>query len=407
MEDFLYLDTARMGRPSQQTLHTANDYLALAAHEGGSAYFDLFLRQGLAACPDWMTNRFSELQTWRGFAAFKADLRNLVGAGLDTPVILANRSAQLMGFAARLFFPRCRNVLICDLGWSAYHDVLQRAACETSRRVTNIALKDLIFRKHLTSEEVVDRVEEEYAANQCDGLFLPAVSNLGVKLPIEAIVRRLERNHEVRFVVVDGAQELNHLDAKLITDYCDLYLTGSQKWLAAHHPMGIGFFGRVRSSEFISTMLSRYLEAGIIDDPLLRLEQQISQGIVDHAMETVALSSLFTCQSAATESLNALGKCREKHEFADNRILMAEIARSAGWEPIQTDINMQTRILLAQSKNRDLRRLNPISLRKELRERSIGVTVYDNAILRFSLSASKLNESNIELLSSGLQICDP
>jgi hypothetical protein len=57
VNDLLYLDTARLGRPSPRTVQAATDSLALAAEEGGSAYFDRFLRGGLVDCPAWMQSR--------------------------------------------------------------------------------------------------------------------------------------------------------------------------------------------------------------------------------------------------------------------------------------------------------------------------------------------------------------
>lgn len=136
MDDFLYLDTARVGRPSPRTLHAATDSVRLTAEEGGSAYFDRFLAGGLATCPSWMQSRYAGLLSWRGVASLKADLRVLAGSGDDLPVRLANRSTQLMEFAARLLFPRCRSVPTCDLGWPTYHPVLARQALRTAGLVT-------------------------------------------------------------------------------------------------------------------------------------------------------------------------------------------------------------------------------------------------------------------------------
>jgi len=58
-------------------------------------------------------------------------------------------------------------------------------------------------------------------AGECDGVFLSAVSNLGVRLPVAKIVRALKATGHLRFVVVDGAQELNHIPTDLSHEHCD------------------------------------------------------------------------------------------------------------------------------------------------------------------------------------------
>ncbi len=303
MQDLLYLDTARVGRPTARTLQAATDSVRLAAEEGASAYFDRFLHFGLFDSPSWMATRYSGLRSWRGVASLKSDLRSLVGGHADLPVLLANRSAQLMGFAARLFFPRCRNVLTCDLGWPAYQSILEQKASDAKSRVTVVALREAVFGGRATADDVVELMTRRYLDHGCDGLFLPAVSNTGVRLPIDRIVQGIESTAEVRLVVVDGAQEFCHTATDLARDYCDLYLTGCHKWLGGYHPMGAAFYGRQRTAGVIKRMLGRLLSAGVVDDPLLRVAEQIEAGRTDNYTETLNLSGLFTCQAAVTEAL--------------------------------------------------------------------------------------------------------
>jgi selenocysteine lyase/cysteine desulfurase len=52
---------------------------------------------------------------------------------------------------------------------------------------------------------------DQFAESKCDGLYLTAVSNLGVRTPVGRVVTRLEAAHVVRAVVVDGAQEFGSL----------------------------------------------------------------------------------------------------------------------------------------------------------------------------------------------------
>ena len=141
----------------------------------------------------------------------------------------------------------------------------------------------------------------EYDGRRCDGLFLTAVSNLGVRFPVSRIVRRLETSCEVRFVVVDGAQDFCHASADLRDEYCDFYLAGCHKWLRAYYLLGLGFYGRRRSQGFIETTLAQLTATGEIDDPLLRFVASLETGSSPGYSETVNLGPLFACLGAVAD----------------------------------------------------------------------------------------------------------
>lgn len=403
MEDFLYLDTARVGRPSAKTIHAATDSLALAADEGGSAYFDRFLRSGLTECPSSMQARYPGLQSWRGITALKADLQTLAGGPTDLPVLLANRSAQLMQFAAWLFFPRCRNVLTCDLGWPAYQSLLAQHAARAAGQITLTPLREMVFGDRATAEEVVEAVVQKYLSHRCDGLFLPAVSNLGVRLPVERIVRRIEAVAKIRLVVVDGSQQFCHTAAELATDYCDLYLTGCHKWLSGHHPMDVGFYGRRRSREFVGNMLEKLIEAGFVDDPLLRFTEQLEDKRVENYTETVNLAGLFTCQAAVAEAHTSGVMTANLSTRLATREFVSQIAAESGWQAERVDPALQTAILLVQAKRNEVRQTDPVTLRFAFRERGVGVTTYENGFVRLSMSSSFTQPQDLQRLSATFQ----
>ncbi len=125
----LYLDTARLGRMSPRAQHAHIDFARMAGDEGGSLLFDTFLRAGARTWPAEAQARYPGLDCWGGVAALKESLRMLAGSSPDLPVLLANRSAQLMRLAARLLFHPCNNVLVTDTGWPCYQDVLAAEAC--------------------------------------------------------------------------------------------------------------------------------------------------------------------------------------------------------------------------------------------------------------------------------------
>jgi selenocysteine lyase/cysteine desulfurase len=261
--------------PRAQAAH--RDYARLAGAEGGSLFFERFLRRGVDADPATVEKRYPGLAGWRGVGSLKHALRSLAGGHPDLPVLVANRSAQLMKLAARLLFHPCRNVLVTDLGWPAYHAVLEAEARRAGRCVTTVPVLQDILEARVGEDELVERLRAEFLRRGCDGLFLTAVSNRGIRLPIERVVRAIEAAVEVRFVVLDGAQDFCHVSADLRNEYCDLYLAGSHKWLRAYHPMGLGFYGHRRSRSYIETVLAHLLGNGELDDPLLSFSGQLER----------------------------------------------------------------------------------------------------------------------------------
>ena len=90
--------------------------------------------RGAGAWPAAAQERYPGLAGWGGVSALKESLRVLAGSPADLPVLLANRSAQLMKLAARLLFHPCDNVLVTDVGWPPYHDVLAAEAARGGLR---------------------------------------------------------------------------------------------------------------------------------------------------------------------------------------------------------------------------------------------------------------------------------
>src|SRR5262249_49570965 len=209
----------------------------------------------------------------------------------------------LMKFAARLLFHPCRNVLTTDLDWPPYAAVLSAEARRAGRVITEVAVREDIVSGRLTEGEVVDRLCDRFARSQCDGVYATAVSNHGVRLPVEQLVRRLEAAHAVRAVVVDGAQEVCHVGPELGAGYCDPYLAGCPQGLGGYHPLSIAFHGRERSRGRVETILARMLARGDLDDPLLRFSSRLEDGTPEATGETVNLAPLFSAQGAAGDAL--------------------------------------------------------------------------------------------------------
>jgi len=290
-----------------------------------------------------------------------------------------------MKLAARLMLRNCSNVLTTDLGWPSYYITLEAERVRSNATTTTVPVKNAVLERGGTEDEVVETICRAYADKRCDGLFLSAVSNLGVRLPIARIMRRLESAHEVRFVVVDGAQDFCHLTPDIHEEYCDFYLAGCHKWFQAYHPMGLGFYGKRRSVGFIETTLSGMIANGDIDDPLLRYTREVESGRVNGYSETVNFGPLFSCQGAIADRGTSDEQVTQQEHQRQNLEVVAGIVTDANWRPVLLDSGLRTGILLAQANDPDLSRKDPSAMREAFREHGVGLSAYEGGIIRLSM----------------------
>lgn len=397
----MFLDTARLGLMSPGAQRAEVDFARLAGREGASPRFERFLLAGFDDPAD--AHRFPGLAGWRGVRQLKERLRALAGGHPDLPVLLAARSANLMRLAARLLFLRCRNVLTADLGWPGYHTLLSSEAGRTNRIVTVVRLQDDILSGRVDEGDVVDRLRSEYVTRGCDGIFLPAVSSHGVRLPVEHLARVFEAIRKPRFVVIDGAQAYCHTPAELGAEFCDLYLSGCHKWLGGYHPMGLGFYGRPRSASLIETVLVHSLRDGELDDPLLRFTARLDAGELPAADETVSLTALFTCQAAAADATPACPQARQLFGVRlSNLVRAAEVAVESGWSPLLPAAPLQSGILLARVEAADARERTCRETRVGFAAQGVILTAYEGGVIRMSMPGRPWSDGELCHLSRAL-----
>lgn len=401
----LYLDTARLGRMSARAQQAQLDFTRMAGEQGASLFFERFLQDGSDGWPSAVRSRFPGLACWQGVAALKQSLRTLAGSDPELPVLTVNRSAQLMKFAARLLFRRCVNVLVTDLGWPPYHKILEAEAARAGRAVTTLAVRQLMCDGQATEDELVEAVRGRFVQSGCDGLFLTAVSNLGYRLPVERLVRVVEAVRELRFVVVDGAQDFCHVSADLSREYCDLYVASCHKWLQGFHPMGLGFYGRRRSRSMIETALGQMLSSGDLDDPLLRFTAQLERSALDGETETVNLMPLFTAQGAAADALERSSQSATLRGVRHKNLAQATaVAESCDWRSLLPAEPFRTGILLLQAEREATRCLPPEALRGAFAEHGIALTAYDGGAIRLSMPTSAWQPEEIDQVGRALRL---
>mgnify|MGYP002622571539 CR=1 FL=1 len=348
MPPLLYLDTARLGQMSPAAREAQLDFVRLSAEEPSSLYFEEFLRNGFTCWPSCYQDRFLGLHTWQGVSGLKRGLLQLAGAPADWQVLLANRSLSLVNLAVRSQFRVCRNVLTTDLSWPTYQQVLDHRAAVTGNRVTTTAIREQILRHGWTADDVVERLAEVFVVNHCDGLFLPAVDHLGIRLPIREIVRRIEQVAELRFVFIDAAQAFCQVPISDCFECADFVVAGAHKWLHAYLPMGIGFLGRRRSRGLIERRLQRLRRNARTNDPLLDFTEQLETDDLDNHFETANLASLFAAAGAVYQQSFLRGRISEVWRLANSSV--TSIPRPpADWHSLRPAESLRSRIVLFEA----------------------------------------------------------
>lgn len=395
----LYLDTARLGQMSPLACRASVDFSRFASEQGCSLYLSQFLSQGAAAWPESFRHRYPALEDWQGVDCLASRLKSIAGASPASDVVLAARSAELMRFAAKLLIGPCRNVLLTDLSWPAYEQIFERERRGSACRQTRVELRRSLLEDRISPDDVIKQLVRAFVENQCDGLFLPLVDNLGVQLPVRRIVERVRREGELRFVVVDGAQSIGHVPLHLADGYCDLLLAGCHKWLRAFSPLGLAFFGHAGSQSYIRASLSRWLEAGDLDDPLLAFVQELQSGKALPYGETVQVAPLLTANGAAIDALE-----RGLPQYADDsRTEIVAAAESNGWRSVAPHPGHKSRILLFERKDCRSAAFAHEQIREAFLSEGIAISSYDSGLLRLSLPDQSVRSEELEQLAAAFR----
>lgn len=275
------------------------DFVRLAAEEPSSLYLEDFLRAGFEAWPRRYQERFPGLTTWGGVGDLKQSLRHIAGAPIDWRVLLASRSLPLLKVGAGCQFRVCRNVMTTDLSWPTYQQAVIERAHRTSNQVTVVAIRDRVFNEGWTAADIARYLAVEYQCYKCDGLFLPAVDHLGIRVPLGIIVETIKAVAEMRFVLVDAAQAICHVSLDDCVVHADFIVAGSHKWMGGYVPTGIALYGIARSREMIDLRFAASL-ARPCSDSFTRICEQVDGGGLTPNTETVNLLGLFSSAGAAS-----------------------------------------------------------------------------------------------------------
>jgi hypothetical protein len=406
MNTYLYLDTARLGQMCPEAQQADRDFARLAGEEAGSLYYDLFLRAGFYSLPPSLRSRYPGLSDWSGVSSLKNRIKTALGLPAKRALLLANRSAALVRLACRALFRRCENVLVTDMLWPAYRTTLEEECRQGRRRLTTALVRDPILRDHISQAELVDRVVECYSREDCDGLFLSAVTCQGVRLPVPKLAWAVSTVRRPKFVVVDAAQAVNHAPLRLTDPYCDFLIAGCHKWLRAYHPMGLGFCCRPQADTFIAEISAEMTKQGQLDDPLLRFTWELENECCEAFSETVNLAPLFTAAAAVGRIWRSpRGRKDEFDRQVANTDRVVEVTDATGWKPVRPDAPLRSGILLLQARRPETCSALPDSLRFAFRRYGLALSAYAGGLIRTSFLADSLAPPRLSQLRTVLQRC--
>ena len=290
-----------------------------------------------------------------------------------------------------MLFARCRNVLVTDLNWSSYNSILESAKPNPNCQVTEVRIRDLILNQKGSIEQVSETISKAYCQNECDGLFLPAICNHGIRLPIVSIVASIKEKSSLRFSAVDVAQAINHADIAWADGTVDFIFGGTHKWLRSFEPMAVGYFGQKGSASFVRDTVIRELENNPLADPLTR----ITQSAASHVEETVNLCPLFAAAGALKDMKPKTGVGRS----FEIRRMVESTAANAGWKYLTPSRDLQSRILLLRKPN--MENASAGIIRKLLMRMGVAATDYSGGLCRISLPDS-INEKQLAQLEHAL-----
>jgi len=397
MPDLLYLDTARVGQIAPSAHRALTDYLRLNADQRFPLYFDAFFEDRVEI-PESALAEYNGISCWQGLGPLKDKIRRFFSVGDNIDVWFSGRSISLMRLAAEMMFRRCRNIMVPDLTWPSYKELLVRAIPNSSCRITRIKISDRIG-NGIAPDELVDLLVQAYAERKCDGLFFPLVSNLGIRLPIRRLVERIRQHDQLRFVVLDIAQAVNHVPIEADKNYFDFAIGGTHKWFRSFLPLGFALSGNPRTCDFVSATVSRWVEKRLIDDPLLRLVHSLEHLDETKFGETVDATPLIACAGALSDANQVSNRVFEKKILQNVREQVDEIFGRCGLSINNSHPDFHSRILTYTSTA--TRSQKAVRIHHRLEQLGIATSMIGKC-LRISIPPFGLSQLQLNHLASAV-----
>lgn len=356
MAELLYLDTARLGQMSPTAARMYADFGRVAVEVPTGPCTETFLFHGTAAAPE-IAAQYPELARWTGIDGLKLQLKTAFASNVsaDSQVLLANRTTELMEFGVRSVLDRCDRVLLTDLTWPRYLLwMFEHFGC-SGINVSFLPLKRAVWKERRSATDLTEIILSHLRNNNCDGLFLPAITHTGIKLPIETILNEIHHQSIHTATVIDASQAFGHTDTNAWTHLADFTFGGMHKWVRAYLPLAVGFLQNLRMK------ISR--------DQLSAFEPRDRN-------ETMNLAPYLTACGALSDLSVPTA---DRHEDYSQSI-SKRLTGWKHWKRLNLDSSLQSRITLVRPEKRE----NHEVIRQRLADANIAATVFHDGTTRFS-----------------------
>jgi hypothetical protein len=261
-----------------------------------------------------------------------------------------------------------------------------------------VPIRKSIVEHAFTAHQITRAIADAFVGNQCEGLFLTAVSSDGIRLPVNEIVEAIEQRGQIRFIAIDGAQEFAHCHSRLRDCRSDLYLFGGHKWLGSHFPLAMALYGRKRSRAFIETTLARQLDRLEIEDPLLRFLSCLRDGS-KLPTDTFNFLPLFATAGALAEPI--LEPENQTKVFVDRLDNMKELNRvlnGSEWSMEYRPRDSELSTAITMLRNPSFAHLPATRLENHFKQRGITLSGYERGRVRVSMPNGRFNLEDVAKL---------
>ena len=373
------------------------EFARLVSQLDSLLYLERFLVEGFPSLPARLKRRYPDLRCWHGIAGLRQGFARFLAQPPDLPVSFFGQSHSMIHFAGECLFGQSKKVLTTDLEWPAYINALKWLAGQHGAQLHVAPLRDMFFRTQLSSVGVVQLLQWHYGNASCDGIFLSDISYLGMRFPLKQFLDSIPPSQSP-FIVIDGAQALNHRPIDLSNLGCDLYLTGTQKWFQSYHPLRIALAGREQNRSFIDHVRKRLMESSTATDPLFAFCDEIESRLFSTSGETVNIAGLISAAGSLWQHQRQDRRLSYKWQsLVSNAQLLASWLAGSPWRPICHADSLQSGILLLHARSHV-----PVDdaqqARTMLNRFGIAATVLSGRTIRLSMPSMPLALNHITLI---------
>jgi selenocysteine lyase/cysteine desulfurase len=200
-------------------------------------------RQKIDADPFWIEIAALTDSEGRPFVAVKRALAEYIGGRPEEICLTPNTTTALAMAYHGLWIRAGQEILTTEHDHYSHHESIRYAAERSGARVRYIALYD--EPADANAEQIIGRVARAISPKTRAVGVTWVHSSTGVKVPIDGIAAVVARANRGRadadrcLLIVDGVHGFGNQDVDVARLGCDLFASGTHKWLFA--PRGTGF----------------------------------------------------------------------------------------------------------------------------------------------------------------------